>query len=171
MHLPKIPLFSQIFTVYALHSIVFALNTNEFHINATVFHQILLYLPPNTNEFSQIMTVPKILLFLLPITTVFAPNTTVLATNTTTFFQNTNICLKYCCICDNRPLYFKIFVWQCESRAQRTNVKSHCGGWASSVKILHRPLLLAGAVKQTAYEDAVTVGFNLGHSVYFRYIS
>ena len=88
MHLPTIfnyciPLFSQIFTVYALHSTVFALNTNEFHINTTVFHQILLYFPPNTNEFSQIMTVPKISLFLLPVTTVL-----------TTFFQNTNICFK-----------------------------------------------------------------------------
>ena len=75
---------------------------------------------------------PKISLFLLPITTVFAPNTTVFATNTTAFFQNTTICQKYCCDCDNRPLYFRIFVWQCESRAQRTNVKSQCGGRASS---------------------------------------
>ena len=35
-------------------------------------------------------------------------------------------------LCDNRPLYFKIFVGQRETRGQRTNVKSHCGGRASS---------------------------------------
>ena len=41
-------------------------------------------------------------------------------------------CQKYCFFCHNRPLYFKIFFWQRETRAQRTNVKSHCGGRASS---------------------------------------
>ena len=35
-------------------------------------------------------------------------------------------------LCDNRPLHFKIFFGQRETRAQRTNVKSHCGGRVSS---------------------------------------
>jgi hypothetical protein len=48
------------------------------------------------------------------------------------FFKNTTITQKYCCSRHNRPLYLKIFVWQTESSAQRTNVKSHCGGRASS---------------------------------------
>ena len=79
----------------------------------------MLYLPLNNH------CVPKISLFLIPITTVFA-------TNNTTFFSKYHYSHKYCCICDYRPHYFKTFVWRCESRAQRNNVKSHCGGRASS---------------------------------------
>ena len=48
------------------------------------------------------------------------------------FFLKNTIGQKNTAICDNVPLYFKIFVWQCESRAQRTKVKSNCGGRASS---------------------------------------
>ena len=61
---------------------------------------------------------------------VMFPNTTIFASDTTAFVQNNNI--GQTLMCDNRILYFKIFVGQCETRAQRTNVKSHCGGRASS---------------------------------------
>ena len=140
-YFPKIPLFAWTTTVFACittvfayyttefvpntnafaqNSTVFALNTTEFSINTIVFHQILLYLPPNITEFSQIATVwPKCHYFCSQLPLYLPQIPLYLSQIPLHFFKILLFVKKYCCICDNRHLYFKVFFWQCESRAQR----------------------------------------------------